>query len=196
MNYMVSSQEKPHNYPIYYVHTNLDSFILYNDGITYSQISQVENDPTENNDIQTQTEQLDHAHEPLWNMIFDGSCGQAGSGEGICVYNIGDNSAQGHSYKLIFQCTNNIVEYEALMLGLKMLKILGARRIFVQGDSELVIKQVKGLYSAKQPRLRAYRYVVLDFFRTFEEYDVAAIPRNQNFLANDLAILARTCVSL
>ena len=80
---MVSSQEKPHNYPLYFVHTDLDSFILYNDGITDSQISQVENDPIENTDNQTQIEQPERAHEPLWNMSFDGSCGQAGSGAGI-----------------------------------------------------------------------------------------------------------------
>jgi hypothetical protein len=32
MKYMVSSQEKPHNYPLYSAHSDLDSFILYNDG--------------------------------------------------------------------------------------------------------------------------------------------------------------------
>jgi ribonuclease HI len=39
MKYMVSSQEKPHNYPLYSAHSDLDSFILYNDGDTGEQIT-------------------------------------------------------------------------------------------------------------------------------------------------------------
>ena len=55
------------------------------------------------------------------------------------------------SYKLAFDCSNNEVEYEALIIGLKILKKLGARIISVYGDSELVIKQVKEEYQAKNP---------------------------------------------
>ena len=50
------------------------------------------------------------------------------------------------SYKLAFDCSNNEAKYEALIIGLKILKNLSARRILVYGDSELVIKQVKGEY--------------------------------------------------
>ena len=48
------------------------------------------------------------------------------------------------SYKLAFECSNNEVEYETLIVDLKIIKKLGAKRISVYGDSELVIKQVKG----------------------------------------------------
>jgi hypothetical protein len=44
MKYMVRSQEKPHNYPMYYALSDLDSFILYNDGDTGEQIVQLEED--------------------------------------------------------------------------------------------------------------------------------------------------------
>jgi hypothetical protein len=42
--YMVRSQEKPHNYPLYSTHSDLDSFILYNYGDTGEQIIQLEED--------------------------------------------------------------------------------------------------------------------------------------------------------
>jgi hypothetical protein len=42
MKYIVNSQEKPHNYPLYSVHYKLDSFIIYNDGDLHSQIAQLE----------------------------------------------------------------------------------------------------------------------------------------------------------
>ena len=75
-------------------------------------------------------------------MRFDGSCGKASSGAGVWVH----NTNEGHSYKLDFQFTNNISEYEALLLGLQMLKSVGAKRICVQGYSKLIIRQIKGEY--------------------------------------------------
>ena len=44
-----------------------------------------------------------------------------------------------YSYKLVFECTNNVAEYEDLLLGLHALKELGARRVQIFGDSELVV---------------------------------------------------------
>ena len=58
------------------------------------------------------------------------------------------------------------------------MKKLGAKRIYVHGDSELIIKQIKGEYFAKHHRLRAYIISMLDFQHTFVEYDLVVIPRN------------------
>jgi ribonuclease HI len=79
------------------------------------------------------------------------------------------------------------------VLGLKLLKKLGAKRISVRGDSKLIIKQIKGEYSSKHLRLRAYRNVVLDFFQCLTEYDLQVIPRGQNILVDGLATSATTC---
>ena len=43
------------------------------------------------------------------------------------------------SYKLTFECTNNMPDYEALLLGLHALKYMVAKRVQFMGDSELVI---------------------------------------------------------
>jgi hypothetical protein len=80
-----------------------------------------------------------------------------------------------------------MAEYEALVLGLKTLKEMGARRIVVHGDSELIINQVKGIYQAKHPRLRAYRNIVLDLLEEFSEYSLSMIPRGQNQIVDALA---------
>ena len=71
------------------------------------------------------------------------------------------------SYKLTFECTNNVVEYEALLLGLLALKYLGAQRIKVLGDAELVINQVNDSYQTRHPRMRAYRNEVWDMIGNF-----------------------------
>ena len=127
-------------------------------------------------------------------MSFDGSCSKTSSGAGIWVHNTEKNHEESHSYKLNFQCTNNIAEYEAFLLGLQLLRKIGAKRITIHGDSELIIKQVNGEYIAKHPRLQAYRDDVVDLLKTFAEYELNFVPRNQNILANGLAFAASTCL--
>ena len=61
----------------------------------------------------------------VWNMSFDGAIIQEGVGAGIWV-RPSKSSTKLHSYKLAFECTNNMAEYEALILGLQVLKELGA----------------------------------------------------------------------
>jgi hypothetical protein len=53
MKYMVSSQENPHNYPLYSTHSDLESFILYNDGDIEEQITQLEDDAPDPKDDTT-----------------------------------------------------------------------------------------------------------------------------------------------
>ena len=73
-------------------------------------------------------------------MNFDRSCTRKDAGAGVWIRNTESDRAESHAINLHFKCTNNIAEYEALILGLNLLKKLGAHRIVVLGDSELVIK--------------------------------------------------------
>ena len=65
----------------------------------------------------------------------------------------------------------------------------------MHGDSELIIRQVNGEYSAKHHRLRAYRNDVIDLLKTFEESQLIFFPREKNILAHSLAFAARTCLT-
>ena len=123
-------------------------------------------------------------------MNFDGSCTRKNAGVGVWVHNTESDYAENHAFNLNFKCTNNIIEYEALILGLNLLKKLGARRIDVHGDFELIIKQVNGEYTVKHPRLRAYRNDAMDLLKTLMEYELVFIPRIQNVIANGLACIA------
>jgi hypothetical protein len=147
MKYMVSSQEKPHNYPLYFVHSNLDSFILYNDGDMEEKNPQLGEDTSgldEGQEIIEVERKKNVITEELltdfWSMDFDGAVSKEGAGVGVWLHNHRTRYSENHSYKLNFQCTNNIAEYEALMLGLKLLKRVGAKQIMVRGDYKLIIK--------------------------------------------------------
>jgi ribonuclease HI len=57
---------------------------------------------------------------------------------------------------LDFKASNNMAEYEALLFGLSRALSLGVRHLLVKGDSQLIIKQVKGDCSYNDPQLAAY----------------------------------------
>jgi ribonuclease HI len=128
----------------------------------------------------------------FWSMDFDGAVSKEGDGARVWLHNQRSWYFESHSYKLNFQCTNNVAEYEALMLNLKLLKKVGAKQIMVRVYSELIIKQIKGDYVAKHPRLRAYRNSFLDSLQCFTEIDLQVLPRGQNILADRLAMSAST----
>ena len=86
-----------------------------------------------------------------------------------------------------------MAEYEALLLGLKHVKKLGAIRVSIIGDSELIIQQINGECSTKDPRLREYRGTVVEILNTFLQAQLAKIPRKQNLHAHSLAMFTSTC---
>ena len=122
-------------------------------------------------------------------MDFDGETSKEGVGAGVLIKTpMGEPNL--FSYKLQFKCTNNMVEYEAFVLGLKVLKNLQVQRMNIQGDSDLIIKQVQGEYQTKNPRLRLYRDLVLELVKGFKECKFSTIPRKENVEVDSLAVSA------
>ncbi len=92
--------------------------------------------------------------------------------------------------RFIGQATNNVAEYHALIAVLKKAAELGARKIIVRGDSELVVKQMRGEYRVKHPVLRSLFDQAKALFRQFEEAHIEHNFRHKNALADKLANLA------
>jgi ribonuclease HI len=66
----------------------------------------------------------------MWHMHFDGSCSNEGNGADIILYSpIG--KIHNFSYRLEFSCTNNVVEFEALLLGIENAYNLGCGHLIV-----------------------------------------------------------------
>ena len=72
------------------------------------------------------------------------------------------------SYKLNFPCTNNEAEYEAFILGLLVARELGANRLKIRGDSNLIVQQVRGQFAIKEPILAPYRTVAQKVMESFK----------------------------
>lgn len=86
----------------------------------------------------------------------------------------------------IGEATNNVAEYRALLLGLERARALGADEVEVVGDSELVIKQVRGEYRVKHAAMRPLHAAALEALAGFARWSLRAVPRAQNAEADAL----------
>ena len=73
---------------------------------------------------------------------------------------------------------NNMAEYEALILGLKMALGVKACNLLAFGDSEFVIKQFSGTYEVKHENLRGYHREILSLMKFFDNISFQHIPRS------------------
>src|SRR6476620_3289590 len=71
--------------------------------------------------------------------------------------------------RFIGRATNNVAEYRALITAMEEEKKLGATRIVIRGDSELIIKQMKGEYRVKHPDMRALYDEAQNLYQQFDE---------------------------
>jgi ribonuclease HI len=82
--------------------------------------------------------------------------------------------------------TNNVAEYRALLRGLERARALGADEVEVIGDSELVAKQVNGLYKVKHAGLKPLHDEARRALAAFPRWQVRTVPRAQNAAADAL----------
>jgi ribonuclease HI len=89
--------------------------------------------------------------------------------------------------KFIGVATNNVAEYTALIFGLREAAKLGASKILVRGDSELVIRQMRGEYRVKNPALKHLFEQAQALLGDFKSVKLEHNLRDQNSLADRLA---------
>jgi len=86
----------------------------------------------------------------------------------------------------IGRATNNVAEYRALILGIERATALGADSLELIGDSELVVRQVKGEYKVKDAALRDLHARVRDALSAFDEWAIRHVRREDNADADRL----------
>jgi ribonuclease HI len=127
----------------------------------------------------------------VWTIHCDGAWCHVGAGVAAVI-----TSPTGvkHRYaaRLSFalesdRCTNNIAEYEAVILGLRKLRALGVTTYIIKTDSKVVAGQVEKEYSAKDPALMQYLTVVRSLERQFKGFTLQHVDRARNEEADALA---------
>lgn len=73
-----------------------------------------------------------------------------------------------YEVQLQFPTTNNEVEYEAILTGLRLAKSMEAKNVLLKSDSKLVIKQIKGDYEVRKQRMQKYLKLTNQLARDME----------------------------
>jgi ribonuclease HI len=87
----------------------------------------------------------------------------------------------------IGRTTNNQAEYAALITALEAAEEYGYGEVHARGDSELIVKQVRGEYDTNNPELREQRVRALELLSSFDEWSLEYVPREVNDRADGLA---------
>nr|XP_023924890.1 uncharacterized protein LOC112036313 [Quercus suber] len=95
-----------------------------------------------------------------------------------------------YGVQLKFLATNNEAEYEGILTGLRLGKVLGAKNLLVQNDSKLVIGQIQGEYEAKEERIQKYLKLTKCLTQEFDGVEFVQIPRSQNIEADEVSKIA------
>jgi ribonuclease HI len=82
--------------------------------------------------------------------------------------------------------TNNVAEYRALLRGVGRAAALGARELEIIGDSELIARQVSGVYKVKHPSMKPLHEQAISALRGFDTWRIRTVPRAQNARADAL----------
>lgn len=113
-----------------------------------------------------------------------GNPGPAGAGAVLLTE---DGSVLSELSKYLGETTNNQAEYQALLMALSEAKKLGAERINIFSDSELMVKQLKGEYRVKNEGLKPLFKNAVEKLKSFVEHKINYLPREKNAHADSLA---------
>uniref|UniRef100_A0A2N9G657 Uncharacterized protein n=1 Tax=Fagus sylvatica TaxID=28930 RepID=A0A2N9G657_FAGSY len=132
---------------------------------------------------------VDEDNHGRWKLYFDGAANAVGSGIGAVLV-----SPKGQqtpiAVKLGFDCTNNMTEYEACIVGLQAALEFGAYELEVFGDSLLIVSQTNGEWQARDPKLIPYQRYISRLVPKFKYVTFTYTPRAHNHFADALATLA------
>jgi ribonuclease HI len=123
-----------------------------------------------------------------WLLMVDGASrgnpGEAGSG--AVIFDEAGKTV-GELTRYLGRATNNVAEYEGLLMGLEEVLRLGGRRLRVESDSELLVRQMNGLYRVKDEKLSRLHQKAQALLRRLDAYRILHVRREQNRIADRLA---------
>ena len=125
---------------------------------------------------------------PPWMMFFDGAARREGT-RAVVVFVSTQQQILLYLFSLSELCSNNVAEYQALIIGLQMAIKMGILELEIYGDSKLIINQVLGQYVIKKEDFIPYCKYAKRLLANFEAITLEHIPRKENRQADALANL-------
>ncbi|XP_006590135.1 uncharacterized protein [Glycine max] len=113
-------------------------------------------------------EEVEDEDRDKWIVWFDGASNALGHGVGAVSVSP-DEQYIPFTARLGFDCTNNIVEYEACALGIQAAIDFKVKLLKVYGDSTLVIHQLKGEWETRDHKLVPYQAYIMKLIEFFDD---------------------------
>ncbi|XP_073045532.1 uncharacterized protein [Primulina eburnea] len=135
------------------------------------------------------TEMIQPEEEKVWRVFVDGASNIAGCGVGVVLISPLEERIK-LALRIDFRVTNNEAEYEAVLAGLRAAREIGASRIIIYSDSQLITQQIKGAYEVKNEKMLKYLNLITSQASSFTDWSIEQIPREENTEADTLAKLA------
>ncbi len=118
--------------------------------------------------------------------VDGGARGNPGPSAVAAVASDGSGQELAERSAYIGQATNNVAEYKAVLLGLELARELGAAKVDVVNDSELVARQIEGRYKVKNAGLKPLYLEAMESLRGFDDWSVTSVRRESNERADEL----------
>ena len=112
------------------------------------------------------------------------------AGAGAILRDADDGTVLAEIAEPLGHATNNVAEWSAVRLALEEALRLRATHVDLRMDSELVARQISGIYRVKHPDLKPLHAAVMEMLSRFEGYTVGHVPRALNKDADRLSNVA------
>jgi ribonuclease HI len=129
---------------------------------------------------------MSDGHRLLVLHVDGGARGNPGPAAIGVVISAPDGSVVEEVAETIGVATNNVAEYRALLRGLERAAALGAHEVRVINDSELVARQVTGVYKVKHPAMKPLHAQATEALGAFMAWSIESVPRARNAGADAL----------
>jgi ribonuclease HI len=121
-------------------------------------------------------------------LYVDGACsGNPGPCGSAAILKDAEGTTLLERARAFGPATNNVAEYQAVILGLELAAELKPERLTIRSDSELLVRQLAGEYKVKAPHLKPLYRQVMRLLEPFESVEIEHIPREKNTEADKLS---------
>jgi ribonuclease HI len=145
----------------------------------YSIFSEEDNIPLEKID----------SDDELWHLHFDGSHSNKGNGYGIILVSPA-RKIHNLSYRLDFYCSNNVIEFEALLLGIENALNLGCSHLSLFGNFELVVNLIRNTCSPSEKLMEQYSQIVWELVLNLLSFNITHVKRELNSIVDQLGVFS------
>ena len=112
-------------------------------------------------------------------MFFDGSLNINGAGDGILFVSLNKDKLR-YVLRILFPVSNNVAEYEASLHGIRLAIELGVKRLYIHGDSALVINQLNKEWDTTHEKMDLYCKEIWKWESNFYDIEYIHVVRDRN----------------